>query len=584
MEKTARLMILLFIITFSCVGKEKQEDKNYPIPVPFEKISMDGELLVRTLKNFNRLETEIYYPENVFPEQHEITSLGWPGDKEGRTILALTLLAQSTHREPLYLEKMIEIIPEKVNEMGYLGPIQKDTVNEQQLSGHGWFLRGLCEFYQWKKDPIVKSYILNIIQNLALPTKGFHKDYPINPEERRANVGEMAGTTQNVIGNWLLSSDIGCDFIFLDGLVQAYLLFPSKELKELIEEMIDRFLEIDLVKIKAQTHASLTAMRALLRYYAINNDIELLKEVEKRYHLYRTLAMTENYENFNWFDRPEWTEPCAIIDSYMLATQLWQFTLKPEYLEDAQLIYYNAICHTQRANGGFGCDNCVRSDEKSLKIKEYEAYWCCTMRGGEGLSRAIQYSYFVNEEKIYLPFFHSSKAEISIKGANLFIHQITNYPFDSKINLELSSDTPTNIILCLFAPSWIKNLKVSVSGESVKFSREKGFINIPLNVFKPLKIEYSFDLVSRFYEPINEKYTQKDNITLRYGPLILGYQGDEEINFKSIPGIIREDTNLWKIKDDLKTYDFTSVYHLLNEEVKGESYKKQILFNTQEEE
>lgn len=576
MKKIFFLSLFVFSLTL-VYGR----DKEVPIPIAFDSIRVNGELSIRALKNFDRLETEIYYPDNVFPEQHEITSLGWPGDKEGRVILALTLLAQSTHREPLYLKKMIDMIPIKVNKEGYLGAIQRDTIDEQQLSGHGWFLRGLCEYYLWKRDPIVKNYILNIIQNLALPTKGFHKDYPIDPKERRTDVGGMAGTSQNVVGKWLLSSDIGCDFIFLDGIVQVYTLFPSKELEGLIQEMINRFLEMDLVKIKAQTHASLTAMRALLRYYAINRNVKLLREVEKRYQLYREIAMSENYENFNWFGRPEWTEPCAIIDSYMLATQLWQFTANPKYLEDAQYIYYNAICHTQRVNGGFGCDNCTRSEEKSLKIKEYEAYWCCTMRGGEGLSRAIQYSYFTKGEKIYLPFFHSSDAKFYINGAHLFIHQFTNYPFDSKINLELYSENPTEIILSLFAPSWSKNIKISINGKLIKFTREKGFINFPVEVSKKTKIEYSFDMVPKFNKPVNRKYTKKSDFTLRYGPLILGYQGNEEISFKKIPNVTWENNKLWKIQDTINTYNFTPIYHLLSEDVKGESYKKQIIFNIQ---
>ena len=148
----------------------------------------------------------------------------------------------------------------------------------------------------------------------------------------------MAGTSQNVINNWLLSSDVGCDFIFMDGVVQAYGLFPSDDLKEVVDEMIESFLKIDLVNIKAQTHATLTGIRALVRYFKITGNQRFLLEAEKRYQLYRKLGMTENYENFNWFGRPEWTEPCAIIDSYMVAVQLWQYTQKPEYLEDAQFL------------------------------------------------------------------------------------------------------------------------------------------------------------------------------------------------------------------------------------------------------
>src|SRR5665647_120735 len=106
-----------------------------------------------------------------------------------------------------------------------------------------------------------KKYLHDFFYNLGFPTRRYHRDYPIDPESRKMETGGAAGTTQNTVGRWMLSSDIGCDFIFIDGIVQAYTLFPSKELKGLIEEMITRFLQMDLVAIAAQTHETLTALR-----------------------------------------------------------------------------------------------------------------------------------------------------------------------------------------------------------------------------------------------------------------------------------------------------------------------------------
>jgi uncharacterized protein len=220
------LFFLLLLQNITCQSAGKSIPSG-PVPIPFRKITMQDELLKRSMRNFDRLETDIYQPQNIFSDKHPTISLDWPGDFEGRTILALVLQAQATHREPVYLGEIMRQIPLKLNKKGYFGALQGDTINEQQLSGHGWLLRGLCEYYLWKKDEKVKKYIQDIILNLALPTRGHHKDYPIMPEERRANVGQMSGTTQNVINGWLLSSDIGCDFIFLDGVVQAYTLFPT---------------------------------------------------------------------------------------------------------------------------------------------------------------------------------------------------------------------------------------------------------------------------------------------------------------------------------------------------------------------
>ena len=197
-------LCLIFTISawlFTPISCNRSDHQSFPIlcPIDFEQIQVKGELFQRAMKNFDRLETDIYFPCNVFPKQQQGPSLGWPGDKEGRTILALVLEAQATHRSPLYLDEMIRILPEKFNKKGYLGPISQDTIDEQQLSGHGWLLRGLCEYFQWKKDPRVKNYIQGIINNLALPTKGYHKNYPIVPAGRISNTGGMAGSSANVV-------------------------------------------------------------------------------------------------------------------------------------------------------------------------------------------------------------------------------------------------------------------------------------------------------------------------------------------------------------------------------------------------
>ncbi len=545
-------------------------------PVNYCDINIKGELLTRALRNYDRLETDIYKPENDFNAGG--ASEGWPGDKEGRIILGLVLQAQATHREPKYLDEIIRSIPQHLNEAGYLGPFLKDNVMEQQLSGHGWFLRGLCEYYTWKKDPQVKKYIRDIINNLALPTRGYYKNYPIDPASRKPGVGEAAGTTQNTVGNWMLSSDIGCAFIFLDGVVQAYTIFPSNELKNLIEEMIGRFLQMDLVAIQAQAHATLTGLRGILRYYKISGKTDLLVQAEKRYRLYRTVAMTENYENYNWFGRPEWTESCAIIDSFMLAVQLWQYTENPLYLEDAHHIYYNAICHAQRANGGFGLDNCPGPVADCLKVHADEAWWCCTMRGGEGMASAIQYNYFSGVNELVVPFYNSSESVFIFNGKKITLKQLTNYPFENKVNFNvIDSESSDDIHLKLFAPSWMVNPDVKINGKSQHFQKENGFISFTIKMDKGTKIILSFDQQSKKHNIVNMEHSRADHYSISYGPLLLGYEGEKIISFDEPPIIIRKSDKGWAVKD--RNVLLSTVYHLMNTKVSQESgYHKQILF------
>jgi len=577
------LVVSVLIVTVSC-NRQAQPESAILKPVSYDQITMEGELLDRAMRNFDRLETDIYHPENVYPEIHHRTSVGWPGDKEGRVILGLVLQAQATHRTPVYLEELIDLIPENLNEEGYLGPLQGDTINEQQLSGHGWFLRALCEYYTWKQDEEVAGYIQTIIRNLALPTKGHHANYPIDQNERRADVGAASGTHQNVIGNWLLSSDVGCDFIFLDGVIHAWALFPDEETKELIEEMIARFMEIDLVKIKAQTHATLTATRALIRYFNITGERYLLDKAIRTFDLYKSMAMTENYENFNWFERPEWTEPCAIVDAFMVAVQLWTVTRNEVYINDAHNIYYNALGHTQRANGGYGCDNCPSGvHDPSLSVHIEEAFWCCTMRGGEGLASAISYSYFTHGDTIILPFYHNSRLEIGLDGRPVQLKQETGYPFDGKTTIELSSEAGKGRIpLKIFIPPWAEEFTATLNGEEIPVNSENGFATIIADAGEGTVV--GLDLEMRVYqrENINKKYADSGTFSFMYGPLILGYEGEGTVTYAQEPTVIKSGIRSWTASDGKDQYLLSPVYHLLDERVSKESgYSKQIIFTHQ---
>lgn len=145
-----------------------------PSPAEFSNVTVTGDLKKRLQASFNRLEEGKYQPDAVYLSGEQ--SNQWDGDTEGRTILALALLAQAGGREPRYLAEILRRYPEKANALGYLGHIYPPgTACEQQLSGHGWLLRGLCETYLWRRDPALLEILARIIANLVLPTAGLHR-------------------------------------------------------------------------------------------------------------------------------------------------------------------------------------------------------------------------------------------------------------------------------------------------------------------------------------------------------------------------------------------------------------------------
>jgi Uncharacterized protein conserved in bacteria len=576
------LVIILFLFLYSYSDATAVWKGNDIRSISLGDIRIGGELKTRLLKNFDRLEESKYQPDHVFLTEKE--SGGWPGDTEGRTILGLVMDAQASHRAPLYLQEILNRLPAHLNSREYMGTIYDGMLNEQQLSGNGWLLRGLCEYYKWKKDKKVLPVIQSIAMNLFVKGKGLYKEYPIDPKLRHSQVGGASGNIDHTYRHWMLSTDIGCVYIGMDGAIQAYDLLRIPALKEVIDEMINSFLEVDLVSIKAQTHATLTACRGLMRYAGITGNKKYADEAVKRWQIYKSDGMTECFGNYNWFDRYDtWTEPCAIVDSYMLAVQLWQYTGDMSYRNDAELIYYNAIAHAQRANGGFGCDNCPGVGSKKLNLEPFveEASWCCTMRGGEGLSRVAGYAYFAEGNSIVIPFYHSSEAVVRLPGRKFVsIVQSTGYPFDNRVVLKIVDSNVKDVCLRLAVPYWMDRPILTLNGEHCLTKVSNGFVELKRSLKKGDVLILSFNQNVRYEHTINEKNTNFRQFKVFYGPLLLGADSKDNSALHEGDNLVSSG-NFCFTKQDTDIH-LVPIYHLLDAKVSlknKSSYQRQVIFN-----
>lgn len=344
----------------------------------------EKELNTRIALNYKRLADSSYYQIN---EVFAPDSYDWPADKEGRALLAFVSHYKMSGEKISCMDEMIEKLPSKLNQKGYLGIVRTDVIAEQQLSGHSWLLRGLCEYYEQFSDKSALNIINSITENLFMPTKGCYSTYPI--DRLKNDEGGVSGNEIGYCDNWILSSDIGCAFMSIDGLSHVYKITKNDAIKELLDEMIDAYLSIDKVKLRVQTHCTLTAARGMMRMNSVTAEEKYLNGAKEIYDLYvNGGGMTYTYQNLNWWQRHDsWTEPCAVVDSLMLALELYKVTEDETFRKIAARIYHNGFSTLQRDNGGAGTDTLVTDDSPwdYLKARTYEAAFCCSMRLSEGL-------------------------------------------------------------------------------------------------------------------------------------------------------------------------------------------------------
>lgn len=432
-------------------------------------IKIHGDLFRRIKLNRQRMDEKIYHANELLSYVG-----GWPGDFPGRGILSLTSLYKtlSGYEEEQksilnQLEDIFDNIDTYLNCHYYFGEVFDGKVlDEQQISGNSWYLRGLIEYYKITKNNKYLEQIKVITEEYLLKISSFYDFYPIDV---RREEGAVAGhVNKDTFSNWRVSSDIGCAFIMLDGLTAVYEVLKTEQLKNMIVNLIDKFLTINYVEFECQTHATLSCARGILRFYELTDDKKYLNYVIDIFNSYTKFGMTYDYSNINWFNRNEtWTEPCCIIDSLILTKKLYLKTKDISYLKLFNRIYINSIRTFQRDNGGAGCSTCAIDNQYMLKNYLYEAFFCCTMRLGEGLYEISDFSLLKDEEKLIVPF----NVSFEYRDDNNHII-IDNEIYESnQIKINIKKITSVSTIL-LYVPN-----NIEVEGYEVK----NNFIEIHVN-------------------------------------------------------------------------------------------------------
>jgi hypothetical protein len=402
------------------------------------------------------------------------------------------------------------------NPDGYLGPkLPESRANEDTMAGHNGYTYGLAEYALWTKDPAAKESLKRMVANLFVPA--------------RAAIAGYRETSEAKVDWHLSGGDVGQFFTTLDGMTRAYALVPSPEFKATIETAIERYRKLDLVGLSAQTHAMLSAATGILRWHEMHHRPEDLAFAETLYKQYRALAMTETFENYNWFNKPQWTEACGVIDSFILTVDLWRQTGRANYLEDAHLILFNGLLPGQLHNGGFGTGPCVGHATGTCRTKLHsEAAFCCSMRGGEGIARAIQYSYFQNKDTVVLPFYSNGTATLRFAEGTCKVRQETGYPHKGQVRLEvLESQVKKEKTWRFFVPSWAlkDSFEIRVNGKKEKSRLADSFAEIAVRPVAGTIIEVAFQQ-ERGPRPAVQAELAPGASQYFSGPLLLGSATD----------------------------------------------------------
>jgi len=247
-----------------------------------------------------------------------------------------------------------------------------------------------------------------------------------------------------------------------------------------------------------------------------------------------------------------YTETCASVAEVFWSHRLFRATGDAKYLDVLERTLYNGLI------SGIGMDGCnfyytnpLESDGSFERAGWFDCS-CCPGNVSRFMPSMQQYIYSVEQDAISVNLFIGSEFNTTIDGKNVLLKQDTEYPFDGKVKITLSSEAgAAKFKLLIRIPEWVgkepfegglykyitpENGKTAilVNGRKCPVHQKNGFAVIEKIWENGDVIEVSFPMNPRFIIARDEVRADSGRVALGMGPLVYCLEETDNGKVRSI--------------------------------------------------
>ncbi|HEY1579246.1 MAG TPA: beta-L-arabinofuranosidase domain-containing protein [Terracidiphilus sp.] len=212
--------------------------------------------------------------------------------------------------------------------------------------------------------------------------------------------------------------------------------------------------------------------------------------------------------------------PCGAYGHFKIARYLLRVTRDARYGDSMERVLYNTILGAwpiQENGTSFYYSDYANTGKKVW----YKDKWPCCSGTFPQLAADYHISiYLRSRDGIYVNLFTPSSVQWSEGGTNLALTQVTQYPFDNKIEIRVSASQPHEHTVYVRMPAWAKPAPMlMVNGNRASDSVEAGSFAAIRRTWKDgdrIQIEFSMPLR---LEAVDENHPNV--VALLRGPLVL---------------------------------------------------------------
>jgi uncharacterized protein len=301
------------------------------------------------------------------------------------------------------------------------------------------------------------------------------------------------------------------------------------------------------VPIREQTQVVGHAVRAMYLLSAVadlaheNEDPTLLETGERLWHhlvtrrIYLTGGIGAAHQNEGFtqdYDLPDETayaETCATIGLILWNHRLLQFSGKSKYADIIERALYNGFLSGVSLDGArFFYENPLASIGNHHRQGWFECP-CCPGNLARTLASLGGYFYSTGSNDIWVHHYAQGTAKMQINGREVKVRQVTKYPWDGDVELEVGVASPQRFTLHLRVPAWCEQWHIAVNGEPLSMKDElltgNGYIDLTREWNPGDLVKYRMDIPIRTIWAHPAVRDLQGRVALQRGPLVYCLEG-----------------------------------------------------------
>jgi len=315
----------------------------------------------------------------------------------------------------------------------------------------------------------------------------------------------------------------------------------------------------DKLPLKEQTQITGHAVRAMYLYTgaadvgAAKNDsgyVHAMKQVWEDV-VYRNMYITGGIgssgknEGFSTnYDLPNehaYCETCASVGMVFWNQRMNLLTGDSKYVDVLERSLYNGALDGISLKGDrFFYGNPLASTGNHSR-SEWFGTACCPSNIARLVESVGDYIYAKSNDALWVNLFVGSSTSITIKNRKIQVKQVTNYPWDGKIQISVTPEKQTEFDLSVRIPGWANNqpvpgdtyqfldntsekISLTLNGIPATFKILNGYAVIHKNWKKGDVVEFNLPMPVRRIVAIDKVKDDQNRVALQRGPLVYCFE------------------------------------------------------------